>query len=60
MKRLKLMFQFALFPLILLVLLSCLGMGTGETEYVAPLTSIGEDSLPPAGDEPATSSAMNG
>jgi Mg-chelatase subunit ChlD len=58
MKRLKLMFQFALFPLILLVLLSCLGMGAAETEYVAPLTSIGEDSLPPAGDEPATSSAM--
>ena len=55
MKRLVLMFRLALLPLILAVLLSCLGMGAAEYAPPEPSTSKEEGSSPPGGGEPEAS-----
>jgi len=54
-KRLVLMFQMALFPLILAGLLSCMGMGAAEYAPLEPSTSKEEDSSPSGGRGPEIS-----
>ncbi len=58
MKRLRPMFMLAFLPLLLVVLLSCMGMGEAGGEYTAPFASKEEDFSPPAGGESKASGGV--
>ena len=53
----KLNFRFAVLPLILVILLSCMGMAEKATDGSEPFTSDGEESRPSTVEEPKSTGA---